>query len=132
VKECQAGAQKASFAIALSAPEEQNPSTAVVRIAYRSDLLALPGTGSDALLRTRIRGASESPVSVFNDLDYALRVVLARPKQLPLGDLFTVAFDECSGARLPTAADVACVVEACANANGAIKGCECSVREARS
>jgi hypothetical protein len=130
VKACEPGAAKAAFSIALSAPEEQTPSTAVVRIAYRSDLLMLPGSGSDPALRNRIRGTSESPVSVFNDLDYAVRVVLARPKQLALGDLFTVEFDACRGARIPTAADVACVVEACANANGAITGCECRVREA--
>jgi hypothetical protein len=131
VKACTSSAKTVVFDVALTTPDADPASTAVLRVAYRGDLVSLPGKGSDAALRGRIRAIGNNPAAMFNDLDYALRLVLARPKELLSGDFAAIEFDECKDARLPTATDFACVVEACANAEGPIStGCSCAVHAA--
>ncbi len=117
----------ASFAVQFAPPPKGDPSSVTVKVGYRSELLAMPGTGLTSYPRDRIRPTSKS-VLVVNDLDYALRIVASSGSQvLPAGELVTIRFDTCRGTRLPTVADVSCAVEGCAGRYGAIDGCSCSV-----
>jgi len=123
---CKPGKERAAFSVEFTPPPAPDVSTAVFRIGYRTDLLSLPGSGTDTSVQTRLT-TPEHAVMAFNDLDYALRIVAARTPSLPEGLLVTIDFDRCDGARAPTAADVSCAVEACAASTGPIDGCRCQV-----
>ena len=66
-------------------------------------------------------------IITVNDLDTALRVVITRASQIQPGLLFTIEFDDCTGARPPTSADFACVVEGAASSFGPVSGVTCTV-----
>src|SRR5262249_34322729 len=53
VNACETGSDKATFDVTLSTPESDPASTAVMRIAYRNQIVALPGHGTDPALRSR-------------------------------------------------------------------------------
>ncbi len=126
VRRCQPEGS-AAFAVQFAPPAKGDPSSATVLVGYRSELLTLPGTGLTSYPRARIAPTSKA-VLVVNDLDYALRVVASSgTRVLPAGELLTIRFDGCRGARLPTVADVSCLVEGCAGRYGVIAGCGCSV-----
>ena len=48
------------------------------------------------------------------------------PEQSP-PPVFTIDFDSCTGASAPTINDFGCTVSGCANVNGAVDGCTCTV-----
>jgi hypothetical protein len=131
VAKCQPGKTRVQFAVAFNAPEQAAVGTAVLRIAYRSDRLSLPGTGTAKTVQQRI-ASPQHAVMAFNDLDYALRVVAGRSGALPMGQVFTVEFDRCDGAPTPSPADLSCAVEACAGSTGPVDGCTCSITAAHS
>ncbi|MFN8645062.1 MAG: hypothetical protein U0802_26565, partial [Candidatus Binatia bacterium] len=60
-----------------------------------------------------------------NDLEYAVQVLESR--NTPLGQLFTVTFDRCASAPVPTLADLSCTVLSCAQGGGGVSGCTCVV-----
>lgn len=126
VQPCQPAQQRAVFAVEFTPPPVPDVSTAVVRIGYRSDRLSLPGTGTEKSVQSRIK-SPEHDVMAFNDLDYALRIVAARAKAIPAGQLVTIEFDRCQGAPAPTVADLSCAVEGCAGSTGPESGCQCAI-----
>ena len=95
-------------------------------LAYRSDHLSLPGHGADTAVRDRLTETPEQAIVAVNDLDYGMRVVLGRSQPIASGKLFTVHFDGCGSAAVPTATDVACTVEACATVFGPAQECSCT------
>jgi len=129
VAPCEPAKTRARFAVDFNALEQAAVGTAVLRIAYRSDRLSLPGTGTAKTVQQRI-ASPQHAVMAFNDLDYALRIVAGRSGSLPLGQVFTVDFDRCDEAPTPSPADLSCTVEACAGSTGPVDGCTCSITAA--
>lgn len=127
IRPCSASGPAFPVQVAFTAPAETSPSSITVRVAYRSDVLSLPGKGADATVRERITGLPSEGFTAVNDLGYALRVVNTRATAISSGPLFKVSFDPCQGAAAPTLTDFACVVEGCGSSTGVILGCSCSI-----
>lgn len=98
-----------------------------LRLAYRTDVLSLPGTGSDVSVRQRVRAAPPIPLAfMVDDLDFAVRVMATRAAGL--GDpVATARFDRCVGSPLPGIDDLACHIESCWAASGPPRHCTCTV-----
>ena len=64
-------ARPSTFAVALAS--SRPPTDAAVELAYRSSVVSIPGSGSDATVRQRVRFAPPPPMSfTVDDLDYAV------------------------------------------------------------
>jgi hypothetical protein len=104
------------------------PTTATTLLGYRSNRVSIPGTGNATSVRQRLTYPAPLPnTASFNDLDYAIRVIVGRTAGLTNGLLYSVKFDTCQGAPAVTAANFGCTMEACAGAGGPIAGCTCTV-----
>ncbi|HVN87593.1 MAG TPA: hypothetical protein VMW17_22380 [Candidatus Binatia bacterium] len=102
--------------------------TAFVR--YPDGVVRIPGSGNDQQVQDRISALPDNSFSTANDLDYALRVALLTTDQSPIppGRLFTITFDTCVGAALPTTADFYCKVDNSADPQGQpVQGTTCRV-----
>jgi hypothetical protein len=98
-----------------------------VLIGYRSNLVALPGNGAATSVRQRFVIPPPPPfLFTPNDRDYAVRAVTSRTAGIDDGLLYTINFDGCAGAPVPSAADVGCTIEGCSGPS-AIEGCTCTV-----
>lgn len=120
----------ATTTFALAASSRRAPSDLEVQLAYRSSVISLPGTGSDASVRRRVRFAPPVPSTfVVTDLDYAVDIVSQRAMGLPTAPspFATAQFDDCSGQAAPTVDDLSCVVVRCSDGTGDIPGCTCVV-----
>ncbi|MFN8642877.1 MAG: hypothetical protein U0802_14955 [Candidatus Binatia bacterium] len=96
-------------------------------LGYNSTILSIPGTGTATTVRQRVVAPAPVPQAFTpNDKDYAVQVLISR--NVPLGQLFTVTFDRCSGSPPPSLANVACTVLSCAQGGGGVSGCTCTVR----
>lgn len=126
VRACKAAQAQRPVTVRFTAPPERDISGVTVLLAYRSDHLSLPGHGADQSVRERLTETPEQAIVAVNDLDYGMRVVLGRSQPIVSGKLFTVHFDGCGPTAAPTAADVACTVEACATVFGPAQECSCS------
>jgi len=122
---CQAQGRHA-FDLIVVPPLGAEPIAATLRVSYRTDRLMIPGTAQEHGVRGRVDFGPEQGITALNDLDHALRLVRGEGKGL-VNPLVAIDFDGCKGAPTPTAADIACVVEGCAGAGGAITGCTCKV-----
>ncbi|MBI1815667.1 MAG: hypothetical protein HYR72_11855 [Deltaproteobacteria bacterium] len=101
-----------------------------VFLRYPDDLVRIPGMASDAAVQDRLSNLPDNTFATPNDLDYALRLVMLSPDTSPIlpGLLFSVQFDACQSARVPTAADFRCVAEDAANTDlDAVAGVTCTV-----
>ncbi|HVM97975.1 MAG TPA: hypothetical protein VMT89_16390, partial [Candidatus Acidoferrales bacterium] len=113
--------------ISFSTQSDKSATGVTVLLAYRDNLVALPGKGSADSVRKRITDTPKGAVVAVNDLDYAVRLVIARGEEIPAGRLALVSFDSCQNTAVPSAADFSCVVEGCATIYGNIATCSCSV-----
>jgi cysteine-rich repeat protein len=123
---CEPSGTSATFDIALE-PAQGGADQVEVQVAYRTNVVNLPGSGTDTTIRQRVRfkGAAPPPGGFsVNDLDYAITVRMARPGIS--GAFASARFDLCTGAAAPTIEDFSCVVHACS----APAGCTCSVAPA--
>jgi hypothetical protein len=127
VEACEAGSGASTFRVELAAPPGSQPSAVTLLLAYRSSVLGIPGKGSDPEVRQRIESDASPAVLIPNDLGHALRVVVAKGGGFGSTTVVRVRFDRCAGAREPALGDLACVVEGCSGAAGAIHGCTCAV-----
>ncbi len=101
-----------------------------VFLRYPDDLVRIPGMASDTAVQDRLSNLPDNTFTTPNDLDYALRLVMFSPDSSPIqpGLLFSVRFDACQSASVPTAADFRCVVEDAANTNlDTVTGVTCRV-----
>jgi hypothetical protein len=126
---CKPGKPTRRFTVMLAPPRGQEPTTATVRIAYRSDRLHLPAAGAAPAVRTRLTALAKTATLTPNALGYALRVVATGTEAFTNGPLFAVEFDSCAGPPAGTT-DLSCVVEGCAGAGTPITGCTCSIAAA--
>jgi hypothetical protein len=122
---CTPGSALQRVRVDLSAPPESKLTAVTARLTYRSDVLRLPRDQGDAAVRKRLASGEAPTVLSADDEGYALRVVVVRNAGLDSGPLVEVEFDRCAGARLPTAADLSCVVEGCTGLAGPVHGCRC-------
>ncbi|HVN87594.1 MAG TPA: hypothetical protein VMW17_22385 [Candidatus Binatia bacterium] len=129
VKACTATTPLRTFAVTFAAPAGQDVSGITVLVGYKSGTVSLPGKGNAATVSARIKNKPSNVIFSAFDLDYALRTVLSRSTPIPLGLLYTIDFDSCTGATAPTAADFGCTVEGCANQFGDVSGCTCAVTQ---
>jgi hypothetical protein len=126
VSACTATTPIQTLRIDFQAPSGSSASATAVLVGYRSDRVSLPGSGSMAGSRVKMRPAGTS--QLVNDLNYAVRVVVqANSGTIPDGKLFTIDFDTCQGASPVTPADFGCSVESCGSSFGPIDGCTCAV-----
>jgi len=83
-----------------------------VLVDYPESQVTIPGSGNATSVRQTIINVQSGALSQPNDLDFALREILAgTANPLTPGNLFTINFFDCQGATPPTAADFTCTVE---------------------
>jgi hypothetical protein len=116
------------IAVDLTVPSGLSASAVTVRLAYRTDRLAVPGEGREAAVAKALRPATTVQAASAHDLGYALRLVLVRGEGFANGPLAEVTMQRCTGQPEPSAADLSCAVEGCAGGAGPIDGCTCSAR----
>jgi cysteine-rich repeat protein len=132
-QDCQVAACAPSgttFTFNLALAGSRQPTDTAVRLAYRSGVISIPGSGSDVTVRQRVRFAPPPPTTfLVDDLNYAVDISSVRPGGLPTAPapFATARFDGCTGAPTPTVDDLSCVVVRCTDATGAIAGCACVV-----
>jgi hypothetical protein len=127
VQPCTPTTETAVFVFDLVSPPGMAATGATVRLGYASDLLSIPGMGSQRSVLDRVNPPPPPPLPfVVNDADYAISVVVGR--STPIEELFTLTFDRCEGARAPAVDDLGCAIVGCALGGGPIEGCSCTVR----
>ena len=99
-------------------------------VRYPDGIVRIPGAANDQQVQDRLSNLPDNGFSTPNDLDYGLRMVLISIDQspFPAGRLFSIAFDDCLGAKPPTAGDFRCTVESAADVDlNSISGVTCTV-----
>lgn len=130
-RSCEPTAENSDWVVDFASGVGTSPTSVTILLAYRSAVVSIPGSGFAPTVRQRVTVPPPPPfLFTPNDLDYALRVVLSRTTGLQQGLLFTVRFDRCQAAPVPSPADFACSVEGCAGSGGSIDSCVCTVRSA--
>lgn len=129
--DCQSGTCSSGdtqrIAVDFSAPSGVTASAVTIRLAYRTDRVAVAGTGREQAVAQSFKPIADVQTSSANDLGYALRLVLVRGQGFRDGPLAEVSVHRCSQPPLaPT--DFSCVVEGCAGGAGPVRRCTCSVR----
>ena len=114
---CAAGAETVDVRVDLAMPGVAQPSQIRLTLAYRTSKVSLPSAG----LQGRFQPSQAGLIVRPTDRDYAVDAQLAR-SGLTSGALFTVTFDRCAGAAVPSGSDFACTVTNC----GTASGCTCT------
>jgi hypothetical protein len=127
---CTTGTERRSYLVDLSVPPARFPNAVILRIGYRTSVLSLPGRGKGESIRARVHPEVQAMVFSAEDLDHAVRVVLAKGGELEGRTLVRVEFDRCKSTPDPTPRDLSCLVEGCAGGAGPIDGCTCALRAA--
>jgi len=120
------GRRSATVALAPQ-PGYEAAGAVTVLLAYRTDRLAMPGSGGGPEVSARLRALQPGAQLFANDLGHAIRVVASSGDGLPPGPLFEIALDACAGAPAPSAADLSCRIEACAAGGVPLTDCACTV-----
>jgi cysteine-rich repeat protein len=94
---------------------------------YPEGKVSIPGSGA-AVPGGIITDLPGFALGQTNDLDYAVRQVIADTFTFPDGLAFNIHFEDCDGASAPVDADFSCTVEGASDANGdPVGGVTCSV-----
>jgi cysteine-rich repeat protein len=99
-----------TFSVDFTPPAGVQLAGITVLLDYPEGQVAIPGGGNDAQVLASISHLPFGRASSPNDLDYALIEAVVGSSALTPGRLFTVTFDDCQGATVPTAADFTCTV----------------------
>jgi cysteine-rich repeat protein len=103
-----------------------------ILLAYDDTKVAIPGSANSGPVVAAV-GSTTFNVANVNDLNYAIRVVLADPDigttgGVPSGAAFTIQMDTCQGAPAPAPADFVCTVVASSGlAFTSVPGVTCNV-----
>ena len=120
---------KRSFTVAITVPPGQEVSGITVFLDYPEGQVSILGTGSDTNVRASITGLPSGTFGTPNDLDYALREVVASLGTIAPGPLFTVGFQDCQGAQPPAASAFKCTVQDAVDSFGLpVVGVTCAVQ----
>jgi len=111
---CRPGTTHSPFVVSFAVPDSSVLVQGLtVLVDYPEMKVTIPGSGNATSVRQTIINVQSGVLSQPNDLDYALRDVLAGTSHpLTPGNLFTVDFFDCVNVAVPpTAADFTCTVE---------------------
>jgi hypothetical protein len=127
VQPCDAAPPQITFTVTFAPPGGEDASVVQVLVGYKSSVLNLPA-GSAA--NTRIGNLPRNSQFTVDNLGYAVEVTVdsGLSPTLPPGTLFTVDLDSYVESAPPTPADVSCILESCADADGdPLAGCTCTI-----
>ena len=127
---CTPGTTHSPFVLSFAVPDSSVLVQGLtVLVDYPEGKVTIPGSGNATSVRQTIINVQSGAISQPNDLDYALRDVLAGTSHpLTPGNVFTINFFDCQGATPPTAADFTCTVEAATDPLGlSDQGVTCTV-----
>lgn len=96
---CTAGGQSASAVVVYEQPGVRHAESLTLRLEYPPVLVTLPDTGTSPELTKRLVKEPANTVVGASNKDGALRIVASRAQGFEPGDLLTVRFDRCRGAR---------------------------------
>jgi len=117
-----------TFSIKFTPPEGRPVAGVSVLVDYPEGQVVIPGGDGDERVKASILNPPQGALTVPNDLDYALRMAIVSTSPLTPGLLFTVRFQDCEGANVPTPADFTCTVEDASDPNGStVSGVTCAV-----
>jgi hypothetical protein len=121
---------KLQVVVELQTPEAQPAGGLKMTLRYPTASVSLPGVGEVATVKARVKDLPAGFLASLNDQDGAFSVALASGTETAkTGKLFTVDFDRCEGAALPTPGDFACAIDDAVQDCGAPAGdVHCSVK----
>jgi hypothetical protein len=119
------------FRVNWAPPFGVQASSVAARVAYRGNLVSLPGATGPVPRPTppanRITSFPTGAIVGANDQNAYIDVSVTRSGSITPGRLFNIDFDRCMNAAAPTVDDFACTVIGCASSSGDIPGCSCEV-----
>jgi hypothetical protein len=128
--ECRPSDATERVRVTLTPPEGLEIAGAVVTLAYPADKLVIEGRGREAA-QGAVGAFPEGTVTVAEDHDGELRLVIAKAKALKVAPLFEATFHRCEGGKAPAIAELSCrVTDASDPVTGKIKDVRCSVSTA--
>ncbi|MGH3637472.1 MAG: hypothetical protein ACRDUX_00440 [Mycobacterium sp.] len=123
---CEPTTEQVRFVVTLEAATGAIERAALF-VGYRSSVISIPGTGSEATVRRRVRPLPPLPTEFsVSDLDYGLRLTARQTSGLSM-DFVTADFDTCAGAGESSVDDLSCSVESCEVAGQAVSDCTCAI-----
>jgi cysteine-rich repeat protein len=130
IEPCPPAGTMRSVRVDFAPPPFQDASSITLLVTYPDGTVGIPGSGDDDSVGSRITQRQSGSIVTPNDLDHALRAVYSRPGRISPGRIFTLTFDDCVGALPPQPDQFSCRIVSCANSNGPLDDCTCSVVEA--
>jgi cysteine-rich repeat protein len=106
-----------TFSVSFAPPAGVQIAGITVLLDYPEGQVAIPGSGNDALVLGSISHVPFGRLSSPNDLDYALIEAVVGGSPITPGRLFTVTFNDCASATVPTPSDFTCTVTDAADAS---------------
>jgi hypothetical protein len=121
---------KLQVVVELSTPEAQPAGGLKMTLRYPTASVSLPGVGEVATVKARVKDLPAGFLASLNDQDGSFSVALASGTETAkTGKLFSIDFDRCEGAALPTTGDFVCEIEEAVQDCGAPAGdVHCSVK----
>jgi cysteine-rich repeat protein len=118
-----------AFTVDFARPAGSDVAGITVLLDYPEGKVSIPGSGGAATVKSSIANLPAGALGTPNDLDYAVREVVASFSPIPPGRLFTVTFQDCQGAVVPTADEFVCKVEDVSDPLGLpVDGVTCTVQ----
>lgn len=124
----QAGTDE-TVALRLDAPTGASIAGVTLVVDHPEAAVGIPGEGIKLEQAKVISHKPSDAIASANDLGDAVRVVIARPGELPLdGSLLRLHFQRCDGAKAPDIAAFSCKVQDASDpSTNAVSGVTCSV-----
>ena len=117
------------FTVNFTPPTGADVAGITVLVDYPEGKVAIAGSGADTSVRAAITNLPTGALGTPNDLDYAVREVVASFSPIPAGRLFTLTLQGCQGATPPAASEFGCRVEDAADQLGLpVDGVTCTVQ----
>ncbi len=117
------------FTVNFTHPQGSDVAGITVLVDYPEGRVGIAGSGGDASVKAAVTALPAGTLGTSNDLDYAIREVIASFSPIPGTRLFTLTFQDCQGATVPTASDFKCRVEDAADTFGlSVDGVTCTVQ----
>ena len=118
-----------AFTVNFTHPAGVDVAGITVLVDYPEGRVSIPGSGADNSVKTSITNLPTGALGTPNDLDYAVREVVASFSPIPAGRLFTLTLQDCQGATPPAASEFGCRVEDAADQFGlSVDGVTCTVQ----
>ena len=117
------------FTVNFTRPAGADVAGITVLVDYPEGKVGIPGSGGEATVKSSITNLPAGALGTPNDLDYAVREVVASFSPIPEGRLFTLTLQDCQGVTPPAASEFSCRVEDAADQLGLpVDGVTCTVQ----